>query len=228
MNRGIIYITWEQTDKLKNSLQRSQKSLDKLGLEYKVFDGSDYGSKCDIFDMSPFDETIFLDVDTVVLEDPSYGFEAASKYGMALVIAPACFTPRHWPDIKSNPELSHLSDDNIQYNSGVIFFTKSKKTLALAKSWKYYSKIIAENKHCDPDSLSIKYSDQNSLSIACWETGFNPHVLPKNWNYRHFQANRNSLFGPVKIWHSYGKVPQWIKKHNKLIKNGGHNWAKPN
>lgn len=213
MNRGIIYIIWGKlNDESKKSLNRSQESLVQLGLKHEIFHGTGYKSKCDMFDLSPFDETAFLDIDTVVMGDLSYGFDAARKYGLALVIAPACLATRHWDIKKNNPKLTHLSDDIIEYNSGVMFFTKTDKTLALAESWRHYSKLIPKQFPCD----------QNALSIACWEIGFNPYVLTKNWNYRHLDAPfKGSLFGPVKIWHSYSKVPEWIKKHNK----SGSGWV---
>lgn len=211
MSRGAIYIIWDEkkSEKISSSLERSIDSLKKIGLEYKVCSGLDYSSKCNMYELSPFDETVFLDVDTVVLEDLSYGFEAAAKYHLALALAPAVFVTTHWK-LNKIKKLKHLSNDIIEYNSGVMFFNKSETTRGLIEEWKRYSAIIA------PKCI---YCDQNALSVACWETGFNPHVLPMNWNYRPSRAKVPSfLFGSVKIWHGYEDVPEWVGEHNKRKK----------
>ncbi len=42
--------------------------------------------KATMFDLSPFDETLFLDLDTVVLGRLDFGFQKAQQFGLAIAI----------------------------------------------------------------------------------------------------------------------------------------------
>jgi hypothetical protein len=197
MSRGIIYILWEgkkgeqprANDRLTKALNRSVESADKFGIPHKVYraDSRSYSSKIEMFKKSPFDTTLFLDVDTILLRDPTFGFEAAEKYAIP-----------HWNlDLKNIPKLVP------EYNVGVVFFDKSKFTNRFSGSWNKWANMVSkQNPICD----------QNSFSIAAWEEG--PiFTLPLNWNWRPSYED-NQVYGPINIWHSYDEVPKWIISQN--------------
>ena len=46
---------------------------------------------------------------------------------------------------------------------------------------------------------TMQHNDQAAFARAIEMTGFNPFVLPFNWNFR--PKWHRSFFGPLKIWH---------------------------
>lgn len=72
--------------------------------------------KARMAELSPFDETLFLDADTVVLDDLDFGFRHAQKTGVACCICEAPWARRY---------TGLPNDDAIEYNTGLLFFTKA-------------------------------------------------------------------------------------------------------
>jgi hypothetical protein len=56
-------------------------------------------------------------------------------------------------------------------------------------------------------------NDQAGFALAIQQTGFNPWVLPTNWNFRH--RWQKTVFGPIKVWHDYDDVPESILRWNE-------------
>jgi len=145
-----------------------------------------------MFDLSPFEETLFLDADTVVLDSLDFGFEQAQRFGLACCICECPWARR----------FGGLSGELIEYNTGVLFFTKAAQ--AVFDAWKIWStqldsSIIFYN--ADSQLAQTPFNDQGSFAKAIAETGFNPAVLPLNWNFR--PNWQHTFFGPIKIWHDY-------------------------
>lgn len=211
MSRGIIYITWSgkkgvqprSDDKIKNALNLSISSAERFGIPYKIFsvpEGS-YHTKVEMLDKSPFDTTLFLDVDTVILKNPEFGFEAAEKFHIAAAHAPAVYALLHWK-LQNKINLPNLIP---QYNVGVIFFNKSDFARAFFKKWRKWINIT--KKFTD-------ICDQNTFAMAAWDSDRPIFALPVNWNWRHLYR-RNNVYGPIMIYHGYGGPPKWIDEHNK-------------
>jgi hypothetical protein len=78
-------------------------------------------------DLSPFDETLFLDADTTVLGRLDYGFERAGLYGITLTISANPWQRRYY-NMECPP-------DAVEYSSGVVFFTKNRDG-AVFRRWK--------------------------------------------------------------------------------------------
>lgn len=192
MTRGIIYIVWGKYN--RDALARSIRSAEKYGYDYQVFEVDDEGNglahKTQMYDLSPFDTTLFLDADTEIRGDLRYGFEQAERHGMALCIAPAsnCYLASE-PDIKKM-----MPYDLPQYNTGVIFWNNLLSVKRVFKGWKEIALKC-------PSSAS---NDQPSFSLAVYDEGFNPYVLPRTWNYRAaVRYEAKVIHGPVKILHAY-------------------------
>ena len=212
MTRGIITIYWGDKENLP--IGRLKKSVENFHpeLPFKIIqieaspkDPFSLNRKAEMFDLSPFDETLFLDADTVVMGNLNFGFEKASEFGLALSI---CESPwgRRYPKI--------FTGDQIEYNTGVIFYTK--KAEAVFSAWRDMasevdSAIIAidESGH----AYTMPANDQGSFALAIERTGFNPFVLPLNWNFR--PKWQPSFFGPIKIWHDYTDPPIFFKEMNE-------------
>jgi len=206
MTRGILSIYWGDEsqlpiERLKASVKKFHPELqhDIIKVDAPGGESSSLNKKAEMLDLSPFDETLFLDLDTVVFGRLDFGFEKAAQHGIALAI---CEVPwgRRYPKI--------FQGDQIEYNTGVIFFTKQAKVVF--DQWRILAGSI------DSSILHIKKgqietmpaNDQGSFALAIEKTGFNPFVLPLNWNFR--PGWHKSFFGPIKIWHDYSDPPPFF------------------
>ena len=122
MSRGILSIYWGDEselpiDRLKASVKKFHPELphEIIQIDAPHGDLTALNQKAKMLDLSPFEETLFLDMDTVVLGNLSFGFEKAKQFGIALSI---CESPwaRRYKKI--------FTGDEVEYNTGVIFFTK--------------------------------------------------------------------------------------------------------
>lgn len=203
MTRGIISIYWGDESKLP--IERLKASVKKYHPELKheivkvdapSGEPGSLNKKAAMLDLSPFDETLFLDLDTVVLGRLDYGFEKAIQHGVAIAI---CESPwgRRYPKI--------FQGDQVEYNTGVIFFTKQAKNVF--DQWKVFASSVDSSIIfvSDGQSAIMPANDQGSFALAVDEIKFNPFVLPLNWNFR--PMFHKSFFGPVKIWHDYSDPP---------------------
>ena len=150
---------------------------------------------------SPFDTTLFLDTDTEVLGDLSYGFRQAEKHGMAITIDHACKAKRWY----QHDHIPH--DDIVEYNTGVIFFTKNEQNARLFQEWE--------------SLVKTRGNDQPTFALAADCVNLNPFVLPDHiWNYRVYSADR--MFGAVKIWHT--KHPHVLTPSIRKALSDDHNY----
>ena len=197
--RGVLYMKWgTQADAM---LQRSAASLRSFHPELPVHvaelpAGATLLDKARMLDASPFEETLFLDIDTVVLDRLDYGFDKAAKHSMACCICECPWARRY----------TGLSGDMIEYNTGVLFFTR--KARPLFERWKQYARVLDSSivfKMGEGQMGRMALNDQGSFALAMEESETPPFILPMNWNFRpqwHY-----SFFGPIKIWHDYSEVP---------------------
>ncbi len=161
--------------------------------------------KARMLEVSPFDETVFLDADTVVLGRLDFGFDRAQKFKLACAIN-ECPWARRYAD-------PALSGDLIEYNTGVLFFTRAAK--AVFDAWaacvdKLDSAIEWQE---GGQNQRMAFNDQAGFAKAIEDTGTCPFVLPLNWNYRPWF--HRAFFGPIRIWHDYSEVPEFVMRENK-------------
>ena len=115
---GVLYLVWGEYD--GSALERSRQSLARVhpDMPVEVTElpvGSTLLEKAQMMEFSPFEETLFLDADTVVLDDLSYGFEQMRRFGLACSICECPWARRY----------TGLSGDMVEYNTGVLFFTEA-------------------------------------------------------------------------------------------------------
>lgn len=206
MSRGVLYITWPGEERMQAFLERSIASLKAVHpeLPYHVAElpeGSTLLDKAKMYDLSPFDETLFLDADTVVMERLDYGFEKAELFGLACCIC-ECPWARRYPS---------LFGDVIEYNTGVLFWTKAAKTVFDA--WAALRDILSSLRFIGKNGVEeMPHNDQAGFASAIDVTEFNPWVLPLNWNFR--PRWQKTVFGPVKIWHDYDDPTEAVLRWN--------------
>jgi hypothetical protein len=214
--RGVLYMVWG--DSIEPVLDRSLVALRRWHPELPVHverlsSGTDpirgLLRKSRMFALSPFEETLFLDADTVVLGPLDYGFERASRFGLACAIN-ECPWARRYADLS-------LQGDMIEYNTGVLFFARQARVVFDA--WAACAETLDSSiEWMEGNQLNrMAFNDQAGFAKAIEDTGVSPFVLPLNWNYRpQFQR---SFFGPIRIWHDRSEVPDWILRENELYRS---------
>lgn len=207
--RGILYVVWGQSPEIEDKLARAIKSAEyhhpELPIHVERLDTGSKITKTTMFEISPFEETLFLDNDTVVLGRLDYGFEKARQFGLA-----CCINENPWARRFGDAK---LSGDVVEYNSGVLFFTERAK--AVFDTWHaIFSEVDSSLLHYQDKQLCrMPATDQASFALAIERTGFLPFVLPQNWNFR--PQWYRSWFGPVKIWHDNMDVPESLVPWNQ-------------
>jgi hypothetical protein len=210
--RGVIYIVWGKgkNKKLDEGLRRSIQSVYKvhpgIGLTVRELpDGANLLDKARMYDLSPYEETLYLDADTEVLDNLDFGFEMAARHGVAVSICECPYARRYERSI---------TGDVVEYNTGVVFFTKSEKAEPLFRRWAELAPMLDSSvRFNSPQGIGVMpRNDQASFAAAVHGLGFNPYVLPCNWNLR--PGYQQVFFGPVKIWHDFGPVPKELREFN--------------
>jgi hypothetical protein len=206
--RGVLYVYWGGS-KQERFLERSVQSLfghhPELPVQIeKLADGATLLDKARMFELSRFEETLFLDIDTVVLGDLTFAFEKAARHGVACAIN-ECPWARRCTGLKADGDI-------IEYNTGVLFFTRAAEMLFAA--WRRYAPAVDSSiRHVQQGRVGVDpLGDQASFAKAVDQTGFPLFVLPLNWNFR--PRWHESYFGPIRIWHDYEDVPAEILSSN--------------
>ena len=216
LSRGVLYLVWG--DRAEAAVTRSIRSLKEFHpeLPYEVKrlasntnEFSGLLEKPGIMESSPFDETLFLDADTVVLDRLDFGFNQALRFGLACCICECPWSRRY----RGLPK-----DDGVEYNTGVLFFTRSAQTLF--RRWRELSGLVDSAMDLVSPTgqrAVMPANDQAGFAKAIAEWDRLPFVLPMNWNFR--PTWQQSFFGPIKIWHDYRDPPSPISQLNAFYRN---------
>ena len=208
--RGVLYVVWNRGKSGKHdaALERSIRSLHALHPELGIHihdlpATATLLDKAGMYQWSPFEETLYLDIDTVVMDRLDYGFERAAKHHVALAIAPAPYARRYF---------RMISGDVIEYNTGVIFWKKSPESGRLFGEWERLARTEDSAHQVWVDAFQVATlpsNDQASFAKAVDSLNFVPFVLPPNWNFR--PAFARMFCGPIKVWHDYADIPAGVK-----------------
>ncbi len=205
-DRGVLYMVWgsEKDAVLDRSLASLRAHHPDLPVHVERLDeGASLLDKARMADLSPFRETLYLDLDTVVLGNLDFGFQKAGEFGLACCICECPWARRY----------GGLSGDTVEYNTGVLFFTEKAK--GLFKAWGEAvhgldSSILFLMDDGKPARMPL--NDQAGFAKAVEDTVYSPFILPLNWNFR--PRWHRSWFGPLKVWHDYSDVPESLIGHN--------------
>jgi hypothetical protein len=146
-----------------------------------------------LYDLSPFTQTLYLDVDTRVMADPSPLFDLLDAgWDMALVPGQAAkfvrdtdFAPR-----ELDVTLTELGTGLLfYYNSGVILWRKNDRVQEFFQAWH------------DEWQRFRNWDEQMALMRALWRTDIRFMTLPTCWNSR----ERNGAM----IYHDTGNKRAW-------------------
>jgi hypothetical protein len=167
--------------------------------------------KSRMMEISPFDETLFLDADTMVLGRLDFGCTQATRFGVACCICECPWARRY----RGLPK-----DDGVEYNTGVLFFTRGAEPLF--RRWHELADVVdSAIDFIAPDGRPVvmPFSDQGSFAKAVAEWDRTPFILPFNWNFRPIW--QWAFFGPIKIWHDYQDPPPALKQLNAVYRRPG-------
>jgi hypothetical protein len=218
MSRGVLYIVWG--DRARTAVKRSIASVQQVHpeLPQKVIElppGTDpirgLLEKSRMMEFTPFDETLFLDADTVVLDRLDFGFEQALRFGVACCICENPWARRY----RGLPK-----DDGIEYNTGVLFFNRGAETLF--RRWQELASVVdSAIDFIGPNGQPavMPFNDQGAFARAVRDWDRPAFILPYNWNFR--PAWHWTFFGPIKIWHDYSDPPPGLIQMNANYRQPG-------
>ncbi|XVJ60603.1 MAG: hypothetical protein HEQ23_14910 [Tepidisphaera sp.] len=217
--RGVLYVIWNRGKSKKHdgAMQRSINSLytvhPELGIHiHELPSNAKLLDKARMYDWSPFEETLYLDIDTVVMDRLDYGFEKAAKHHVAVAICEAPFARRYH---------KMIAGDMVEYNTGVIFWKKGPEAEKLFREWERLA-VEEDSSHEFPVSATqtaiADCNDQASFAKAVDNLGFLPFILPNNWNFR--APWTRQFYGPLKVWHDYSEIPAHAKAASDKMKTG--------
>ncbi len=152
--------------------------------------------RCSRFCRASDNSFVFLDADTYVLLDIAQGFEKAETYGIAAAQAAAYGLEHFWGFGKVLDDLGFVSREILQYNAGVVFFTRVPQVWRVMQKWHELCQTAAAR-----DSV---WADQPYFTLAMELLGFNPYTLSIAYNYRNFGEQ---VSGRIRIWHSHTPPP---------------------
>lgn len=126
-----------------------------------------------IFEATPFQNTLFIDTDTIVVQDPDPVFGLLDYYDIGVRFG--------GPQLNEEPGLVF----HTQCNSGVILFKKNKAVSNVFTLWKNeYSKALNISKGMDDRGLG----DQRYLAIAIAKSKARPVHLGEFLNFALFET----------------------------------------
>jgi hypothetical protein len=161
------------TDQEPDSFDENQKKFIKENISiFANMKANHLRAKVDYMDQSPFENTVFLDSDTVIVRNCDDMFDLLDRFDVAIVNDYAR-KRKKYSDIV--PEYGEIPYAFSEANSGVIAFNNSTRTQTFLKMWKeYFYKYFRETNGWD----------QISFRISLWKSNINLHHMPFEYNVR--------------------------------------------
>ena len=205
MSRGVLYIVFGEN--FIQEMKFSAESVKQHNPDLHITVFSDRSVECDFVDdvqimnevrhlrpkidyisLAPYDQTLFLDTDTIINHNLEDLFGILEKYDLALVHDLARKRKKFFNTI---PEYGQIPYSFSEVNTGVMAFNKNDKVIKLFEAWrenfyKYYNVVPW---------------DQPSFRISLWKSDASLYVLPVEYNIRS-KANREKQ---IRFHHEFGE-----------------------
>ena len=206
MKRGVVYIAFG--DKFINEILRSAKSVKKhnpnlhitafvdkeVKSEYidetKIINATHLRPKVDYLSSTPYEQTLFLDTDTLIVRNIEDMFDLLEAFDFAGTHDLARKRKKY---SKIIPEYASIPYSFSEINTGVLVFKKNEPVLALFERWKKY--FYRHRKDCPWDQPSVRVSLWKSI-----QKGLQFSTFPVEYNIRS-KANREKQ---NKLHHEFG------------------------
>jgi len=145
---------------------------------------------------TPFQRTLYLDTDTLLLAPVWELFDILESFDAAMALAPG-YTVSNEPDGRLNDGVPAAYP---RWNAGLIAFNRSPEWIALVEMWdRLYQSMGRE-------------FDQSSFRVATFRSAARIAPLPCSYNYR--LNYPSAVRGIVKILH--GRSPDLETMHRKI------------
>ena len=212
MSRGILYIATgrksvEETLRSAATVRRYMPNL-AMTLVSDLAPGSDLfeqhipvdqptfgpADKVDHIHRSPYDETLYLDSDTLLLADIRPLFELLQQFDFAAALSP----------YRAQFRVTQVPDAFPEYNSGVLLFRRCEVIAELFQKWSrnYHDQPSQKPEWLLPGGKHIYGGDlpnQPALRRALYQSSVRIAALPPEYNCRiNFPG---ALHTPVKLIH---------------------------
>lgn len=129
-------------------------------------------AKVDYMDDSPFNKTVFLDTDTVIVRNCDDMFDLLDRFDVGVVID---FARKRKKYSLTVPEYGEIPYAFSEANSGVIAFNSSERTKNFLRMWKdYFYKYFRETNGWD----------QISFRVSLWNSDIKLTHMPFEYNVR--------------------------------------------
>lgn len=203
MNRGVLYIAFGENFIKEVLISAESVKRHNPNLDITIFSDREIDSpyvdsntiievrhiraKVDYVHLSPYDETIFLDTDTIIDSDITDMYDILKKYDFAICHDLARKRKNVSQKIPEYEEVPYMFSE---VNPGVMVFNKSQPVMDFFELWrkyfyKYYNRWIYE---------------QPTFRVALWKSNVNFYIMPPEFNIRskqnrQKQRNLHSQFG---------------------------------
>ena len=144
--------------------------------------------KIDYIHETPYEETLFLDTDTIIDYNIEDMFEILERYDIAACHDLARKRKKYAVKI---PEYGRIPYSFSEVNTGVMAFKKNEEVEHLFSLWRKY---FYKYKH-------IVQWDQPSFRVSLWESDVELYIFPVEYNIRS-KANREKQ---VRFHHEFGE-----------------------
>jgi hypothetical protein len=166
--------------------------------------------KFDYLDKTPYDYTLYLDSDTMVVSDIISIFDILDKFD---IITTHCICRISKEDRDIFSDYRNIPDSFCQFQGGVMFYRKTEKVINFVRLWK-----TLYNKYKKEYNLT---QDQISLRVALWNSDLRIYMLPLEYNLKDYDR-LNKFYKKIqpKIIHDhklYSRSKKYISKNFKLI-----------
>lgn len=155
--KGILYVAYgdKAREQARGSIQTVRRFAPKLPVavvsdtllaaaDHQIYHPeADRGArtqKTQMYRLSPFEQTLFLDADTEMLASPAAGFELLKYVDLVLcqdVIRN--FADNKWPHLNQEEHAATIkllgTAQHMYFNSGVIIFRRSERVAAMMDAW---------------------------------------------------------------------------------------------
>lgn len=186
--RGVVYVAWgrDHVDVARRSAASVKTHNPTLGTTIWCKEGDDVSGfdqaiyipeglkrpKVNVLGESPYDETLFLDNDTIVRADLGSFFDLLRKYEICGTQVILWHRPRHQKPIRED-----LPETFPEINTGVLLYRKTPAVLALFADW------------AESFAASGMKIDQPSFREALWRSDATFYAFTPQFNKRVFEAS---------------------------------------
>lgn len=178
-------------------------------------------AKLALYELSPFQKTVFLDCDICLLANIGELFEYLDDADFLITkdVQPAIPEASNLLRVKQAilPTLRSvglpLDETSIQYNTGLMAFRKSDINATLFSQFKQYFEMILKHQEV------LLLRDQGAFAAAIATTQPNLKVLPPTYNFlSKWKDSYGQLADPIKVLHcTYPYRPQYAKNVTRSL-----------